>query len=135
MHSSSVSASLRHGITTDNSNGPVSGSREGFRFATVGIFSTQSLRGEPAHCCWRSRCSKRAVRMPLRRRHCIASLSHLDEGSGKEDRADRAELIGDGRTTFLNGTVEILAKLSASINFRAGGLMYGEAGIVRGADS
>jgi hypothetical protein len=70
--------------------------------------------------------------MPLRRKHCIASLSHLDEGSGKEDRA---ELIGDGRTTFLNGTVEILAKLSASINFRAGGLMYGEAGIVRGADS
>jgi hypothetical protein len=55
MHSSSVSASLRHGITTDNSNGPVSGSREGFRFATVGIFSTQSLRGEPAHCCWMSR--------------------------------------------------------------------------------
>jgi hypothetical protein len=31
----------------------------------------------------------------------MASLSHLDEGSGEEDRA---ELIGDGRTTFLNGT-------------------------------
>jgi hypothetical protein len=48
MHSSSVSASLRHGITTDNSNGPVSGSREGFRFATVGIFSTPILA-------WRTR--------------------------------------------------------------------------------
>ena len=47
MHSRRVSASLRHGMTMDNSTGRVSGSRVAFAVAPFGILSTPMLAWPP----------------------------------------------------------------------------------------